>query len=616
MSDSAIRRIRQACIVCRYASSALFSPPRPLTRADSRKKIRCSGDRPTCAYCRRVGRDCRYEDRTSPPQQQQQESLAERIRALEMRMHVLTENLSQQLTVPSSESDVVRRAVDAYFARCHNQPYSLFTEQHFRQRLVQGLLPDALVLSVAAAASSLEPDVPAATADGWRGRSWDMLRGDVEQGGGLKTAQAVLLHAHMDCADGLVQRGLLRTDIVVRICQRLLLMNEPDAALPVLEREERRRLFWSVYILDKLLSCARDRPPALLDHHCRLRLPRDEHDPQDTSSDMPLLRQVNSPDAPALESAFGLAVAITSILAACFQQMRLDEPEPHALPGRCTHVSDLAATQSRLLLFEVNHGPGEDFKHLLSSRVLGLDGTLDPRRAGHIVYTYAAFGLCYLLLNHPLALRRNLDTGGKPLKAGFLQRCLHICTTFSLYLVSVLRDAQDLGVVLCSPFYSYCLTIAAGVLVLQIQAGSHPRDAQLLVDLEFCQGLLRDMSGSLPCARHMVRIPPASPLSPNRSMQSNSINNVRANSGRYVGILDPSQPYDFPSLDHLCGFLDYGFLMSSDFSFPTSSLEERSSVLLRQASTARMPLDGIELFSDTGGYDFSTESFTIDNFTL
>ncbi|KAL1614550.1 hypothetical protein SLS56_012073 [Neofusicoccum ribis] len=592
MSGSAIRRIRQAY---------------------SRKKIRCSGDKPACAYCRRRGRDCRYEDRMSPLPQ---ESLAERIRALETRMHVLTESLPQHVTVPSSEADAVRRAVDAYFAHCHNQPYALCSEQHFRQRLAQGTLPDPLVLAVAAAAASLEPDVPAATAGGWRDRSWDMLRDDVEQGGGLETAQAVLLHAHMDCADGRVQRGMLRTDIAVRICQRLLLMNEPDAALPAVEREERRRMFWSTYILDKLLSCARDRPPALLDEHCRLRLPRDEHDPQDTCSDMPLLRQMNATDSPALESAFGLAVGVTSILAACFQQMRLDEPESHTLPGRCAHVSDFAATQSRLLLFEVNHGPGEDFRQLLRSRAFGPDGAVDARRAGHIVYTYATFGLCYLLLNHPLVLRRNLDAGGKPLKAGFLQRRLHTCTTTSLYLVGIFRDAQDLGVSLRSPFYSYCLTVAAGLLVLQIQAGSHSQHAQLLADLAFCQGLLRDMSGYWACARHMVRPLRLSTLPPNSSMQFNSINNVQANSSQYARILDPSQPYDFNSLNRLCSFLDYGFLMSSDFSLPTISLEERSSILLQQVNTTGTPTDEIEVPPDTSVFGFGMDNFTIENFTF
>lgn len=58
----------------------------------------------------------------------------------------------------------------------------------------------------------------------------------------------------------------MKIGLAVRIAQDLRLMYEPDASSNMndVEREEHRRVFWSVYLLDKLVSCGRARPPAVL----------------------------------------------------------------------------------------------------------------------------------------------------------------------------------------------------------------------------------------------------------------------------------------------------------------------------------------------------------------
>lgn len=43
-------------------------------------------------------------------------------------------------------------AADVYFQRCHNQPYSLFDEATFRQRLEAGTVPEVLLLAFLATA--------------------------------------------------------------------------------------------------------------------------------------------------------------------------------------------------------------------------------------------------------------------------------------------------------------------------------------------------------------------------------------------------------------------------------------------------------------------------------
>jgi hypothetical protein len=56
----------------------------------------------------------------------------------------------------------------------------------------------------------------------------------------------------------------MKIGLAVRIAQDLRLMHEPDASMNYIEQEERRRVFWSVYLLDKLISCGRARSPAIL----------------------------------------------------------------------------------------------------------------------------------------------------------------------------------------------------------------------------------------------------------------------------------------------------------------------------------------------------------------
>jgi hypothetical protein len=53
---------------------------------------------------------------------------------------------------------VLASLVDTYFSRIHNQPYSFFHEQSFRQKLADNVLPDYLKLAVIAIALRFSED--------------------------------------------------------------------------------------------------------------------------------------------------------------------------------------------------------------------------------------------------------------------------------------------------------------------------------------------------------------------------------------------------------------------------------------------------------------------------
>jgi Fungal specific transcription factor domain len=64
--------------------------------------------------------------------------------------------------------------------------------------------------------------------------------------------------------------------MAVRIAQDLRFIIDTATDLSYADQGERRRVFWSVYLFDCLVSCGRGRPPAILDASCQLQLPCDE----------------------------------------------------------------------------------------------------------------------------------------------------------------------------------------------------------------------------------------------------------------------------------------------------------------------------------------------------
>ena len=62
----------------------------------------------------------------------------------------LTEQVSFTGLVPLP---VLLSTIDIYFECCHNQPYSFFHEQNFRDRLFNGSIPDHLLFAVLATAT-------------------------------------------------------------------------------------------------------------------------------------------------------------------------------------------------------------------------------------------------------------------------------------------------------------------------------------------------------------------------------------------------------------------------------------------------------------------------------
>lgn len=104
---------------------------------------------------------------------------ATRITAVSSNAH-LSDSLFENFGMPE---DVFMAVIDAYFHYCHNQPYSFFHEENFRQRLRAQIIPKHLVLTVVATAVRFCPHpyfakrVHEASAD-YANRAWKLIVAD------------------------------------------------------------------------------------------------------------------------------------------------------------------------------------------------------------------------------------------------------------------------------------------------------------------------------------------------------------------------------------------------------------------------------------------------------
>ncbi|CAG8040287.1 unnamed protein product [Penicillium salamii] len=467
MIDSGgIKRIRQACANCR------------------RKKTKCTGDRPICSHCRRNRLACVYEPYsatvaenpvanptiplTSAANNLNNVELLQRISTIESRLAQLG-GATQQSLPPAP---VLRSVIDTYFLRVHNQPYSYFQETSFRQKLENNSLPRCLVLAVLSSAVrfSVHEFYAGQTrraSEKYARESWLSVLADhltMEDNLNVHVVQTVNLLAVVDYTAGRARSGWLKIGLAARISQDLHLMSEPDQWLSYSEQEEHRRAFWSIYLLDKLISCGRSRPLILLDEDCEVQLPCDEstfrHGEWRKTSTIGQLLNWNSKltESP---SPFALVVLMASIFGRCtryvHQSRKMEEIPPW------DPKSEFSAINSSLLLLE-SYSKSSSWQ--LSDVLHGsfqADGAVDRQEIGHLIFAHTLFHLCHCLLNHPFLVRRWLKPFGAKAPASFSSRALQDGCEHAAQLMDLLQQATDHGCLVESSFYAYCVAIAGGI---------------------------------------------------------------------------------------------------------------------------------------------------------
>ncbi|KAJ5032247.1 uncharacterized protein L3040_008855 [Drepanopeziza brunnea f. sp. 'multigermtubi'] len=290
-SERPAKRIRQACEPCR------------------RKKSRCPGEKPVCSHCARLHQSCYFSDerldkersitpsphgpaRSVGPKSSSVAAptdhviLEDRLRLVESQ---LSEVLAHQKTVDrgasmrvSSESprapiyrdgaqpsprqmcdaaplpprEVILGAAETYLQYCDCQPLPLFHRSSFiytlrdrQPEVLLSILALALRFTDTSGSSSSQARLISGYVESARTIiSKKIFEGLVE----LSTIQSLCLLTLVDFADGHTRRASIHSSQAMSLAHNAGLITEYPHALPDQEKEERRRCFWSLFLLKRL----------------------------------------------------------------------------------------------------------------------------------------------------------------------------------------------------------------------------------------------------------------------------------------------------------------------------------------------------------------------------
>ncbi|OQV03574.1 Fungal specific transcription factor domain-containing protein [Cladophialophora immunda] len=285
----------------------------------------------------------------------------------------------------------------------------------------------------------------------------------------IQTLQSLTLLSIFDFSAGHDRHALawVKIGLSVRIAQSMRLMMENRTNMSYADQEERRRVFWSLYLLDKLVTCGRAQPPAILDASCQLQLPCSEvvwraGSRQKTMSLQQLFCRTG-PKPPHGAGPFSNVIAMAYTLSRTaqymLQQFNMQDQEP---PWDAN--SDFAAIQSDLLYLESRLEMQKTLSEVMSRHTA--HGDIDQQSAGPAIFSRALFHLCYCLLHHPFLLRRRLESCQVPAPSSFLSRAFDAAWENSKRLTLLLQEARCSGATTGASFYGYCTVVAGTILAL------------------------------------------------------------------------------------------------------------------------------------------------------
>ncbi|KAF2809303.1 uncharacterized protein BDZ99DRAFT_26366 [Mytilinidion resinicola] len=306
----------------RLPARRMTSEPRESMNCKScrKRKIKCNRLRPTCEACQVFACPCIYDavPKKRGPKTDVLEALLKRVDVLEKRLHTEKksdsspdhDSTSQDTgsdsnnngalpprplvelaphpnhtpalispTEPSLQASTVVPDVllDIYFTRIHNKPYNILDEATTRQRMQLGLVPPYLAYAIYAVSARHTPQF-----GGYNGavrisqeygrRSRTEL--DIDEPS-IEALQTLLLLAQASYQAGRGKKAYMLLTSGVSMAFALDLHRELPLAMKITpaEREGRRRLFWSCYLLDRFSACGSKRPSLIADEAIVLRLP-------------------------------------------------------------------------------------------------------------------------------------------------------------------------------------------------------------------------------------------------------------------------------------------------------------------------------------------------------
>lgn len=283
-------------------------------------------------------------------------------------------------------------------------------------------------------------------------------------------------------------------------------MFEPVSSLPCAEQEESRRAFWSIYLLDKLMTCGRGRPPVFADASIIVQLPCSENsfsqNRWEETEELEAYVSNRVPRSPQ-PSPFSRVIIISAILSRCSQYAIQAHPDTQNLPPWDIR-SDYTSINASLIYLEshVNwHQPVRDV-----IKAVKIDGQRDFNAAELVIVSQVLHHLCYCILNHYFLLRQRLSYSSARLPASFIINSLQVGLYHAQKLNETLRSALDAGCMVNSSFLSYSCLVSATIHGVYRHSDSAPVREQATKDLKFNLSFLQRQARDWPNSATIVSL--------------------------------------------------------------------------------------------------------------
>ncbi|KAF8470709.1 fungal-specific transcription factor domain-containing protein, partial [Kalaharituber pfeilii] len=296
-----------------------------------KKKIKCNRLRPSCGACLAFQCACVYDaiPKKRGPKTEVLEELLKRVSGLEKRLQEEKELNSKQAQEaaaaiiqarrsppPSEEAPLPPRTsteidpldtspplyqrafidfpqlkypdtfVDVYFAHVHMKPFEILHEPTFRARLASNSIPSCQLNAVCATSArflscpdshaiTIPRDMALSLCTYYANASRAALDVDMPN---FESFQTTLDLVSVFTFIGKGWTAYMLLGVAIRMAYGLNLHKELPHTAPVtpLEREIRRRAFWSCYLMDKFSVCGSRQLPLFVEESIRLRLPSAE----------------------------------------------------------------------------------------------------------------------------------------------------------------------------------------------------------------------------------------------------------------------------------------------------------------------------------------------------
>ncbi|CZR60671.1 related to nitrate assimilation regulatory protein nirA [Phialocephala subalpina] len=283
-----------------------------------KRKIKCNRLRPTCEACQVFQCPCIYDavPKKRGPKTDVLEALLKRVDGLERRLkdekksqsssnegesaadkespngdakpkrpQLDTATLASETAVysptpisepspPAVQPDVL---LDTYFTRCHGKAYHILDETSTRQRIQLNQTPPYLLYAIYAVSAryTAHPNgyhAAVRLSEDYALRARTEL--DIDDPS-IDCLQALLLLGIAFTAAGKGKKAYMMLASGIGMAMALELHREFDLSTRVtpVEREMRRRLFWTCYLMDRFTACGSKRPSLIADKCILLRLP-------------------------------------------------------------------------------------------------------------------------------------------------------------------------------------------------------------------------------------------------------------------------------------------------------------------------------------------------------